>query len=370
MDQVMLRPLVEGPSAWIGADLAKRPEEWTYQLASAQVAEIDAAVAGVRDRDIAEIRRADFPLPTLGPALDRLRDEVLNGRGFVLMRGLPVEGRSIAESAAAYWGIGTYLGNARSQNAKGHVLGHVRDLGLSSKDPNVRIYQTTERQNFHTDSCDIVGAAVPEDREVRRPVVADQLDDDLQRDGDAPSGPGLAAVPADADRPARRGARGQAPVVRNPGLQRAPGPAVGDLRAALRAFVAALSRGAAAQRRGRRGARLLRRAGRRRRAAARHGVPAGRHAVRAQPHDAARPHRVRGLAGAGAQAAPAAAVARRLRARGRCRRPTPNATAASRSATAAASSARARGCTRRSRRCSLPHHTTPSARSAATSFAS
>ena len=81
---------------------------------------------------------------------------MLNGRGFVLIRGLPVEERPIAESATAYWGIGTYFGNARSQNAKGHVLGHVRDLGLSSKDPNVRIYQTTERQNFHTDSCDIV----------------------------------------------------------------------------------------------------------------------------------------------------------------------------------------------------------------------
>jgi len=89
--------------------------------------------------------------------LDRLRDEVLNGRGFVLLRGLTVTDRPIAEAATAYWGIGTYFGNARSQNAKGHVLGHVRDLGLSTMDPNVRIYQTTERQNFHTDSCDIVG---------------------------------------------------------------------------------------------------------------------------------------------------------------------------------------------------------------------
>ena len=50
----------------------------------------------------------------------------------MLIRGLPVEDRPIAESAAAYWGIGTYFGSARSQNAKGHVLGHVRDLGLSS----------------------------------------------------------------------------------------------------------------------------------------------------------------------------------------------------------------------------------------------
>ena len=154
------RPPIEGPSAWIGADMAQRSSEWIYRLSAAEIAEIEAAVAGVQARglDIAAVGRADFPLPTLGPVLDRLRDELLNGRGFVLIRGLPVEGRPIAASATAYWGIGTYFGNARSQNAKGHVLGHVRDLGLSAeKDPNVRIYQTTERQTFHTDSCDIVG---------------------------------------------------------------------------------------------------------------------------------------------------------------------------------------------------------------------
>ena len=49
------------------------------------------------------------------------------------------------------------MGVPRSQNGKGHVLGHVCDLGLSSDDPNVRIYQTTERQNYHTDSCDVAG---------------------------------------------------------------------------------------------------------------------------------------------------------------------------------------------------------------------
>lgn len=152
------RPLVEGPSAWLGPDLAKRPQEWIHTLSAPELAEVEGAVAATRARglDIAAIRRTDFPLPTLGPVLDSLRDEVLNGRGFVLLRGLPVEGRPIADSATAYWGIGTYFGHARSQNAKGHLLGHVRDLGLSSKDPNVRIYQTTERQNFHTDSCDIV----------------------------------------------------------------------------------------------------------------------------------------------------------------------------------------------------------------------
>ena len=151
------RPLIHGPSAWIGADLAQRPEEWTYTLSAADLAEIEASVAACRGRDIAGLTTADFPLPGFGETLRAMREEILHGRGFVLIRGLPVEDRPIADSAAAYFGIGTHIGSARSQNAKGHVLGHVRDLGLATTDPNVRTYQTTERQHFHTDSCDIVG---------------------------------------------------------------------------------------------------------------------------------------------------------------------------------------------------------------------
>jgi hypothetical protein len=154
-----LRQPIEGPSAWIGAEMRGRESEWSYRLSPPEAAEIEAALKSVQARglDIAAIRREDFPLPTLGPVLDRLRAEVLNGRGFVLLRGVPVEDRPIAESAAAYWGIGSYFGSARSQNAKGHLLGHVYDLGGSSAtDPTIRSYATSERQNFHIDRCDVV----------------------------------------------------------------------------------------------------------------------------------------------------------------------------------------------------------------------
>jgi TfdA family taurine catabolism dioxygenase TauD len=154
------RPLIEGPSAWIGAEMRRREAEWAYRFSPSEIAEIEAAVETVQARglDIAEIRREDFPLPTLGPVLDRLRAEVLHGRGFVLLRGMPVEDRPIAESAIAYWGIGTYFGSARSQNARGHLLGHVYDLGkgLSATNPNLRSYATAERQNFDIDRCDVV----------------------------------------------------------------------------------------------------------------------------------------------------------------------------------------------------------------------
>ena len=165
MDRDTERPLlthalIQGPSAWTGADMRSREAEWTYRLSAAESAEIGAAVRTVQARgvDIADIRRQDFPLPTLGPVLDRLRGEVLDGRGFVMLRGMPVEHRSIEENATAFWGIGTYFGSARSQNAKGHLLGHVYDLGLglSATNPNLRSYATAERQNFHIDRCDVV----------------------------------------------------------------------------------------------------------------------------------------------------------------------------------------------------------------------
>jgi hypothetical protein len=139
--------------------MAKRTE-WVHALSAEDLGEIELAMRPLADAqaDIARITKADFPLPKLAPKLARICNEVVNGRGFALMRGLPVDRWSIREAATAYFGIGSHFGNARSQNAKGHVLGHVRDLGLNAaKDPTARVYQTRERQTYHTDSCDIVG---------------------------------------------------------------------------------------------------------------------------------------------------------------------------------------------------------------------
>jgi hypothetical protein len=153
-----LPPAVEGPSVWYGPQMSAS-SEWIYQLTSDDIAEIEAAMAPlvVAEADIAQIRKSDFNLPNLGPKLASICNDVMTGRGFALVRGLPVERWSIRQSATAYFGVGTHFGNARSQNGKGHVLGHVRDLGRDAvNDPTARIYQTAERQTYHTDSCDIV----------------------------------------------------------------------------------------------------------------------------------------------------------------------------------------------------------------------
>ena len=139
-----LPPKVQGGSAWYGSEM-QNSSEWLYQLTAVDIAEIKAAAKPLADAeaDIAKITKDDFPLPTVGPKLGAIFDDVLNGRGFALLRGLPVERWSIRQSATAYYGIGAYLGHARSQNDKGHILGHVRDLGRDAvNDPTARIYQT------------------------------------------------------------------------------------------------------------------------------------------------------------------------------------------------------------------------------------
>ncbi len=146
---------VAGPAAWYGRDLARR-DDWIHILNEAQIAEIRDAVARVRV-PLGELTPAAFPLPSLGPFLRRVLAELLEGRGFVLLRGLPVERWSREEQALAYLGIGAWLGRFRSQNAKGHLLGHVKDLGLDIRNPDVRYYQTNRALEYHTDSVDVVG---------------------------------------------------------------------------------------------------------------------------------------------------------------------------------------------------------------------
>lgn len=145
-----------GASAWYGPELAAR-RDWVVEFSAAEIAEIERATAqAARLTDSTKMQACDFPLPTLHARLQAWLAEVLHGRGFVLWRGLPVEKWTKQEAALAFYGLGTHLGSARPQNAQGHLLGHVKDLGLSSDDPNIRIYQTRERQTYHTDSCDVV----------------------------------------------------------------------------------------------------------------------------------------------------------------------------------------------------------------------
>ncbi len=148
------------PADWRADDISGS-EEWIYRLSAAEIAEIEAAVAAIEARglDIMDIRRDGFPLPTLAAGLAEVKAELFEGRGIAMIRGLPVEGRTRAQMAAAFWGVGAYLGKQISQNKNGHVLGHVKDLGGDYAEANTRGYLTNAEMGFHCDQCDVLALA-------------------------------------------------------------------------------------------------------------------------------------------------------------------------------------------------------------------
>ena len=148
---------IGGPGVWYGGEI-KDSADWAYPLSEAERDEIVDAMRGSLERasDIERVTRADFPLPSLGGRLEELRREVVHGRGFVLFRNFPVEGFEFAQIARMYWGFGTYLGSARSQNTRGHLLGHVIDITDKFEDPNNRGYLSARHLKYHCDSVDMV----------------------------------------------------------------------------------------------------------------------------------------------------------------------------------------------------------------------
>jgi hypothetical protein len=104
------------------------------------------------------VSRSTFPLPTLGHALLNMARELHSGRGFSVLRGIPVSSYSREDNALIYCGISSYIGPVRGlQDVNGGVLTHVKDL--SHTHPAGAIGSpayTTDKQVFHTDKGDIV----------------------------------------------------------------------------------------------------------------------------------------------------------------------------------------------------------------------
>jgi len=149
---------LSGPAAWRGEELARR-DDWIVVLQANDVAELDALRTELRarGRTVATLRREDVVLPTLGPTIVAWRRELVDGRGFLVVRGLPVERWGDEDAALVYWALGLALGRPGAQNPEGDLLGHVRDTGEDAGDPFVRRYRTAGDIAYHCDLADVVG---------------------------------------------------------------------------------------------------------------------------------------------------------------------------------------------------------------------
>jgi hypothetical protein len=149
---------IGGPAAWRGSELD--PDAWRVDLDADQLAGFERALAAARasGKPLAELTAADFPLgERLRADVADWRRELMEGRGFVVLSGLPVGRWGEAEASRFFWAFGLALGEPGAQNPQGDLLGHVVDTGDDRANPLVRLYRTRSDIAYHCDAADVVG---------------------------------------------------------------------------------------------------------------------------------------------------------------------------------------------------------------------
>ena len=149
---------IDHPGAWKAADFTTSAD-YTIELGATQLGDIERAVRQIKAAGLGldDLRREHFEVPSLRPVIDEIRRQIEDGRGFVVVRRLPVEDHSKDEIGLIFWGIGTYLGRGLSQSVLGDRLGHVKDF--SREDPLARAYRNKQELSPHTDRAELVGLA-------------------------------------------------------------------------------------------------------------------------------------------------------------------------------------------------------------------
>jgi alpha-ketoglutarate-dependent taurine dioxygenase len=108
-------------------------------------------------REIADLTKADFGFDSLSTKLATAEAAVRKGRGFVVLRGLPLDGLTIEQFATVVWGVGLHFGSALSQNAQGERITHAVDA--TAVDPTPRMYRSNMELRLHTDITAMISLA-------------------------------------------------------------------------------------------------------------------------------------------------------------------------------------------------------------------
>jgi TfdA family taurine catabolism dioxygenase TauD len=146
--------------AW-KASTFKDPSDYLVELTSDDRGEMLAAVEALgRSGRIAPVHalgKGDFRFGGLAEKLGRGYAEVRSGKGFVVLRGLPFEGLSLAQFTACAWGAGLHFGGALSQNAQGELVTSVIDA--TAEDATPRMYRSNLELRPHSDITAMISLA-------------------------------------------------------------------------------------------------------------------------------------------------------------------------------------------------------------------
>ena len=143
--------------AWRGAEIRK--DDIAFDLTTRHAAALKELLNGFHQKGLTlgRILPKHCRHPALDADLARVFDEIQEGRGIAIIRGIPVDGYSVDEVSATFWALGTHFGRGVSQSARGDLLGLVRDETPPWEPESARGYTSRRELSLHVDLAQIVG---------------------------------------------------------------------------------------------------------------------------------------------------------------------------------------------------------------------
>ncbi len=142
------------PAAWTTQEITGKAD-FTIELGSEHIEAFDKALEGIKSRELTDIDRKDFLLPSITEDLDKWRQQIEHGCGMLILKGFPIDRYSEQEIERLWFGLGMHFGRAVSQSVLGDLVGHV--VNVAGPDSRQRAYRNNRELHFHTDRCDTVG---------------------------------------------------------------------------------------------------------------------------------------------------------------------------------------------------------------------
>ena len=150
-DEIRNRRPMTGPHVWDRAALGDPSYMVTVEPHQADACLRIRADLRRRGKRIDTVEPIDFIDPALAEMAEAISSHVHYGAGFIVLRGLPLDGWTDEEASMLYWVLGTYLGRPLQQNREGERVYLVQDTGATLME--ARGSKTNLGMIYHTDSA-------------------------------------------------------------------------------------------------------------------------------------------------------------------------------------------------------------------------
>ncbi|AWK41975.1 TauD/TfdA family dioxygenase [Photorhabdus laumondii] len=143
----------DDPAVWCSAQLESK-KDVLLPVSDEQIEAFRHHLSAMEDRPSEAFNASDFSFEEITILQERIHQRLTEGRGVVVVSGIPREMFTDSILSHLFWGIGTGLGRPVVQNSQGHRIGHVRN---EKNNPNNRGYMSNRELGFHSDAFEIVG---------------------------------------------------------------------------------------------------------------------------------------------------------------------------------------------------------------------